>query len=949
MRGNKRHSRHTTPRPRYRSVVLLSSLALVVSQSMGIIAANALDPSLDASTFSAWGSSSTTTISRGDSADEGQGGGSSGSGDGSTRVSPHPTEDPGTEPTQDANGDANGDANEDGNEPDSAGDPTTTLRVQPTLVEGNPTCEDLTESTHEFRINAPDVENDVFDDPDSELVVTITGFDDPEGFFDWSSNLGLDAVFVKGGPVGDLYEYDDATADTDLHTPINGNNNRHYGISHISFCWNDQPDLTITKAAQDLQGEPITSIPLGGTFNYVITVTNIGNASASPVIVTDDLNDSLTVNLPVNWDKNPPDAGTDGTCGVTSGNTVSCPSTGTITLASADTTTNGGDDTLRVVINVTVPENLRSCPTLANSAQVRIGQGTPSTAQSAPVTVTGCAPSLTITKQARNAQGAPITSIPLGGTFNYVITVTNSGNASASPVIVTDNLNDSLTINGSVTWDKNPPDAGTDGTCAVTSGNTVSCPFTGTINLAASDEADNGDDTLQVVINVTVPENLGSCPALANSAQVQIGEGTPSTAQSAPVQVTGCAPGLTITKQGPASVGQGGQITYTVTVQNTGNEAASGVVVTDNLDDSLTNVSGTFGEEDTCTVGTNPSNSNDANFVTCELGTVGAGSTATITINATAPTGVCATITNQASVTFGIEGPTITSDIVTTTVTGCVPPPPPPPPSPIGINIDKSGLALAHVGDTVTYTFAVTLTTSTPLSNITVVDPICSAAPTLVSMNGGDQDTTLEPGETWNFSCTHVVTASDPDPLPNTASVTGTAPDGRNTSDTDSHSVDIIHPAIRIVKTADPTSASPGDTVTYTYRVTNTGDVTLFDVNVTDNKLGDICTIAQLDVGETETCTATFRVPDRAAPVDNVGVAEGDDVTGFSVRDQDDASVDVVLGTTVTPPPTTTPPGGVAFTGAGGVIPLAGLALLLLLAGSGILFVTRRPEDGSEA
>ncbi len=252
------------------------------------------------------------------------------------------------------------------------------------------------------------------------------------------------------------------------------------------------------------------------------------------------------------------------------------------------------------------------------------------------------------------------------------------------------------------------------------------------------------------------------------------------------------------------------------------------------------------------------------------------------------------------------------------------------------------------MGDTVTYTFAATLTTSTPLSNITVVDPICSAAPTLVSQTGGDQDTTLEPGETWNFSCTHVVTASDQDPLPNTASVTGTASDGRNTSDTDSHVVDIIHPAIRIVKTADPTSVSPGETVTYTYRVTNTGDVTLFDVEVTDNKLGDICTIAQLDVGETETCTATFRVPDRTGPIDNVGVAEGEDVTGLSVRDQDDASVDVVLGVTVTPP-TTTPPSGVAFTGAAGVIPLAGLALLLLFAGSGILFLTRRREDGSEA
>ena len=39
--------------------------------------------------------------------------------------------------------------------------------------------------------------------------------------FDWTSNIGVDAVFVKGGPVGgNLYVYDpEATADTGLHAP----------------------------------------------------------------------------------------------------------------------------------------------------------------------------------------------------------------------------------------------------------------------------------------------------------------------------------------------------------------------------------------------------------------------------------------------------------------------------------------------------------------------------------------------------------------------------------------------------------------------------------------------------------------------------------------------------------------------------------------------------------
>jgi hypothetical protein len=215
-----------------------------------------------------------------------------------------------------------------------------------------------------------------------------------------------------------------------------------------------------------------------------------------------------------------------------------------------------------------------------------------------------------------------------------------------------------------------------------------------------------------------------------------------------------------------------------------------------------------------------------------------------------------------------------------------------------------------------------------------------------VSKTGGDQDAALETGETWNYRCTHVVAATDPDPLPNTVTVTGTGPSGQ-VSDTDSHSVDIIHPDIRIVKTANPDSIGPGETVTYTFEVTNTGDVTLFDVGVTDDKLGHICTIGRLEVGETRTCTADFTASsDFGGPLVNVGKAKGHDVSGKSVQDTDRVSIDVVLGTTVRP---ATPPSGLAFTGARGVRPMAGLALLLLLLGTGILVFTWRREGRTQA
>ncbi|MCQ7030031.1 hypothetical protein MRO55_26380, partial [Escherichia coli] len=57
---------------------------------------------------------------------------------------------------------------------------------------------------------------------------------------------------------------------------------------------------------------------------------------------------------------------------------------------------------------------------------------------------------------------------------------------------------------------------------------------------------------------------------------------------------------------------------------------------------------------------------------------------------------------------------------------------------------------------------------------VTLSDPRCDAG-TLAGPQkvAGDQDDQLEPDEQWRYTCTHVVTAQDPDPLPNTARATG--------------------------------------------------------------------------------------------------------------------------------------------------------------------------------
>ncbi len=252
----------------------------------------------------------------------------------------------------------------------------------------------------------------------------------------------------------------------------------------------------------------------------------------------------------------------------------------------------------------------------------------------------------------------------------------------------------------------------------------------------------------------------------------------------------------------------------------------------------------------------------------------------------------------------------------------------------LGISITKTGPALAHVDDTVTYTMQVQLTQAAPLGNVTVTDPNCNSAPSLVGKSGGDQDDLLEPNEVWTYTCPHAITGSDADPLPNTATARGTDAAGRVATASDSHSVDIIHPAISLVKTANPVSGSPGDQVTYTYVVLNTGDTGLTAIKVDDDILGHIGDIASLDPGQSATLTKASTLPGTAGSLTNTGTAVGRDQLGKEVSARDAETVSSVLGRTVA---RTLP-----VTGPEGVPGLLALATSLLVSGTALLRRGRR-------
>ena len=220
-------------------------------------------------------------------------------------------------------------------------------------------------------------------------------------------------------------------------------------------------------------------------------------------------------------------------------------------------------------------------------------------------------------------------------------------------------------------------------------------------------------------------------------------------------------------------------------------------------------------------------------------------------------------------------------------------------------------------------------------------DPICDEG-TITLVDDGDGDSMLAIDEVWHFTCTHLVTDDDPDPIPNTGTVTGDTDEGEGgdeVTDTDDHVVDIIHPGIEIVKTVDEETVPIGTTVTYTYVITNTGDTTLYDISVDDDILGHIGDIEVLEPGQSVTLTKDFVVGDE--PVTNVGTAEGEDILGRSVSSLDDATVTPIADVPPEEPPT-------PFTGSDAGR-LGIISMVLFGIGVTVVATTRRRRPEREA
>jgi uncharacterized repeat protein (TIGR01451 family) len=640
-------------------------------------------------------------------------------------------------------------------------------------------------------------------------------------------------------------------------------NNGQVALSNVRVADALSPDCA--KTSSDIPA--LVSMPPGASQTYTCTLANVtssftnsATATGTPVGGGADVNDtdtaSVTVVVPgLSITKNPKvqviNSGTTATFSIVVTNT------GQVTLLNvhvADALSPNCAKTSADIPSLAPGASVPYTCTLANvtesfvnSATVTgtpVGGGADLTAtDTAPVTVV--VPHISITKDPKSQ------TISKGATATFQILVTNDGQVALSNVHVADALS---------------PD------CTKTS---TDIPALASLAPGAS-----------VPYTCSLANVQASFTNSATATGTPVGGGDDVTAtDTAPVTVV--VPHIAITKNPKSqTIASGGTATFTIVVTNDGGSTLSNVHVTDAQAPGCARTSSDI-----------PALASMAPGASVPYTCTDAGVTSSYTNSATA-TGTPVT-----------GGPDVSAtDTAPVTVTPPSTPPSSPPSSPgnPAISIAKSPKGQTiDSGQAATFTIVVTNTGNVPLTNVTVSDPLspdCSktsaAIPALASMG---------PGASVTYNCSlNNVTAG----FTNVATATGTPPSGPNVSASDSAPVTVTppfkppvapkptptHPAIDIVKDPKTQSIGVGGKATFTIKVTNTGDVTLTDVKVTDpNSTGCNKSLGTLAVGQTKTYTCTK--DGVSANFTNVATATGKPPTGATVRATDNANVRVAAFT----------------------------------------------------
>ncbi|MCL2849437.1 MAG: hypothetical protein FWE61_05265 [Micrococcales bacterium] len=340
--------------------------------------------------------------------------------------------------------------------------------------------------------------------------------------------------------------------------------------------------------------------------------------------------------------------------------------------------------------------------------------------------------------------------------------------------------------------------------------------------------------------------NAGVRPNTATASGVY--EGTTVSDDAAFTVVLPAGPGLVLTKTVDAAQAAGAmagdEVGYTFAVTNNGNVTVSAITITDGVLDSLVpgpwpGAAGVLAPGESATaagVYTMTQADLDVGYVVNHAQALG-----------TTPTGgyVSAVAQTTATTTFHPE-----------------------------LELTKTGPGLhpdAQVGDEVDYTFTVTNTGTVTMDAVQVHDELIPGGVDYASWPGVPEE--LAPGQSVTATAVHVLTQEDIDAgfVTNHATAEGFPPRSTEaTSTADDWSFDIpADPGLELVTTYDvafPAAARPGDEVFLRFAVTNTGNVTVFDVDLTDTLVGLVtvgCAWAWIAPGEEVICEGLYILTDQ--------------------------------------------------------------------------------------
>ena len=208
-------------------------------------------------------------------------------------------------------------------------------------------------------------------------------------------------------------------------------------------------------------------------------------------------------------------------------------------------------------------------------------------------------------------------------------------------------------------------------------------------------------------------------------------------------------------------------------------------------------------------------------------------------------------------------------------------------------------LTTAKVGDTITWTITVENTGNVE-QTFTLEDILSNGVslPVADSTSAEVTTITLAAGKSADFTVTYVVQLIDSGTTLTNMAVL--KEDGKEKDNDNSEGVK-IDPAVIVNKTVDKTTASVGDTLTYTITVTNNASVVLNNIVITDAMLGmtgnKAFTIPTLAVGGTwsETYTYTVKSSDAGKKLVNTAIASAEDGKELDRDSTDETAIRVPI------------------------------------------------------